>query len=183
MIAATAAVCAGFTYQGISGWDRTHGIRATVTIPAVPDVATGHIAGWAGVGEGDVWVQAGVHVRAGDGPGLYIETSTGTSRRVVEVGQARFGGRYPVEVRELARGRWSATIGGRRIVVNLPVREWRATVTGESYADEGCNTYGFRFSGLREFDGRGWRLWRRVYAVRDVGRVVRGRDSLAVEAR
>src|SRR4051812_9020353 len=57
----------GYSYAGVAGWTAVRGVAATLTAEAWPDVASGHVAAWVGVGGSgygprgtDEWIQAGL---------------------------------------------------------------------------------------------------------------------------
>src|SRR3990170_1244047 len=70
----------GYAYAGHQATYRGHGVRATLTLIRQPDVASGHVAGWVGVGgpgQGangqNAWIQAGVASMPGMDPFIYAE--------------------------------------------------------------------------------------------------------------
>src|ERR687897_1201021 len=72
----------GYTYAGRLSSTRAHGVRATLTALAQPQVADGHVAAWVGVGgvgEGpngsDAWIQIGLSAFPGSESRLYYEVT------------------------------------------------------------------------------------------------------------
>ena len=86
----------GYSYAGHQATYPGHGVRATLTLVSKPNVASGHVAGWVGVGgpgQGangeDAWIQAGVASMPGMDPFLYAEI-TREGRAGVHPRRARF---------------------------------------------------------------------------------------------
>ena len=74
----------GYSYAGHQATYTGHGVRATLTLVQRPNVASGHVAGWVGVGgpgQGpngeDAWIQAGIASMPGMDPFLYAEITRG----------------------------------------------------------------------------------------------------------
>lgn len=174
-----------------------HGVRAELRVEAAPNVESGHVAGWVGVGGfgagprgADEWIQVGVVSFEDDAVRLYYEvTRPGRPPRYVELD---IRGHAPRSIRIAVvevRGRpswWRVWINRRAIdrPVYLPGSHgaWRPTVTAESWSGEAaaCNRFGYRFDRVRVIP-RGHRSWQPAAGgalFRDPGyRIVRARDS------
>jgi hypothetical protein len=173
-LAALAALCAatpafgacgwpGYSYAGVTSTGAVTSVSATVTALQRPDVESGHVAAWVGVGGygagpggADEWIQAGVAARAGGGQVLYVEWKRpGSRRRYVEVeAGVAVGERHRVAVVELRPTIWRAYVDGRAVgrAVRLPGSHGRfaAVATAESW-DGGrpaCNRFAYRFAAL-----------------------------------
>ena len=75
---------AGYSYAGFQSANRGHGVKATLVALAKPDVRSGHVAAWVGVGGAglgpngsDQWLQVGLSAFHGTGSNLYYEVTTG----------------------------------------------------------------------------------------------------------
>jgi hypothetical protein len=154
------ATCAhGYTYAGYAGRDGSGDVSATIAAVSRPSVATGHAAGWVGVGGAHAgrgganeWLQTGLAAFPRLGLRLYVEeVSPGQARRFVDLGPAVVGRRYGFSVRETAADVWRAFIDGRAVgrPAYLPTDagSWRPVVTTESWAagSAACNRYAYRF--------------------------------------
>lgn len=172
-----ASSCAdGYTYAGRLSATRAHGVRATLTALAKPQVAAGHVAAWVGVGgvgEGpngtNAWIQIGLSAFPGSESRLYYEVARpGAAPTYFELdSQIRTGERFRVAVLEMA-GRphhWRVWVNGKP--VSAPVElsgssgKWRPIATAESWAGTGsaCNRFSYRFEGVRvaAANGGSWR--------------------------
>lgn len=171
---ATGGACGvpGYSYAGFQDAQTAHGIRATLMPLARPQVESGHVAAWVGVGGtglgaggSDAWIQIGLS-----------SFSDGVSRLYSEVNQPSIGPRYT----ELATG---VSVGARHRVVVLEVasrpgwwrvwldgtpastplylpgstRRWRPIATAETW-DGGrrvCNRFAYRFERVAVVKARG----------------------------
>jgi hypothetical protein len=176
---AGAASCGagGYSYAGLAAPAHAFGIGATVTPLADFSIATGHVAGWVGVGgpgEGpggsDEWIQAGVNAIGGiGGPNLYYEvTRPGglPTYHQIDV-HLRVGQPARVAVLEMhARPNWwRVWLNGNP--VSRPIRlagshgRWSPIATAESW-DGGsgsvCNAFLYRFHrvSIAHAPGGGW---------------------------
>ena len=75
---------AGYSYAGFQSASRGFGVRATLVALANPEVRSGHVAAWVGVGGAglgpngsDQWLQVGLSAFHGTGSNLYYEVATG----------------------------------------------------------------------------------------------------------
>src|SRR3954452_11340800 len=81
---ARAATCGAgsYAYAGVMGTASVAGVAATITSLEAPVVASGHVAGWVGVGGAgigpngaDDWLQVGLNSVPGSGNKLYYEVA------------------------------------------------------------------------------------------------------------
>jgi hypothetical protein len=174
----------GYSYAGHQAAQRSHGVRATITLTRKPSVDAGHVAGWVGVGgpgqgarDGDAWIQAGIASLRGLGTVLYAEiTREGRGREliVVEDGVA-LGHAYRVAVVELARrpGWWQVRVDGRPATPPVRMRgssgRWAPIVTAESWngGTPTCNAFGFRFERVSVLSRDSWRPFESGYRFLD----------------
>ena len=188
----------GYTYAGRLSATRAHGVRATLTALAKPEVAAGHVAAWVGVGgvgEGpngsDSWIQVGLSAFPGSDSKLYYEvTRPGAPPTYRELdASVRTGERLRVAVLEMGTRRdyWRVWLNGQPVSepVHLPRSSgrWRPIATAESWAGTGsaCNSFNYRFEGVRVSAAAGgsWRTFVGGYTFLDRGyRVIdRGRTT------
>lgn len=163
---AQVACADGYTYAGRLSATRAHGVRATLTALAKPQVAAGHVAAWVGVGgvgEGpngsDAWIQIGLSAFPGSESRLYYEiTRPGAPPTYNEVNPSvRVGERFRVAVLEMGKqpNYWRVWVNGKP--VSAPVElsgssgKWRPIATAESWAGTGsaCNGFSYRFESVR----------------------------------
>lgn len=193
---ATCGTSAGYSYAGFQHAYPARGIRATVSPLERPEVESGHVAAWVGIGGRglgaggtDAWIQIGITSFA-DGPSqLFYEVSTyGAGIRYTPLGVAA-GVRYRVAVRELAtrRGWWRAWLDGEPVSpeVHLPGSSgrWRPIATAETW-DGGrrvCNRFAYRFASVAVVTRSSWSGFVVGYRFQDPGyRVVRTTDATFV---
>jgi hypothetical protein len=188
----------GYTYAGRLSATRAHGVRATLTALAKPEVSAGHVAAWVGVGgvgEGpngsDSWIQVGLSAFPGSESSLYYEvTRPGVAPTYHQLdASVRTGERLRVAVLETAdrRNHWRVWLNGRPVSapVHLPgsTGRWRPIATAESWAGTGsaCNRFNYRFEGVRvsSAPGGSWRTFVGGHTFLDRGyRVIdRGRTT------
>jgi hypothetical protein len=154
---------AGYSYAGFQHAYPAPGIRATITTLSRPEVESGHVAAWVGIGGRglgaggtDAWIQIGVSSFS-DGPSelFYEVNSAGAGVRYTPLGVPA-GVRYRVAVRELAarRGWWQAWLDGNPVspAIHLPGSSgrWRPIATAETW-DGGrrvCNRFAYRFAAV-----------------------------------
>ena len=174
---AVACGVGGYSYAGMSSPSHAYGIAATITPLTAPDVLSGHVAGWIGVGgpgKGpggtDEWLQVGFSAFAGSaGNSLYYEVATphGTARYHQLAAGLPNGRTARVAVVEL-RGRpgvWRVWVNGRPASrpVDLPGSHGRfaPVATAESWDGNtggACNGFLYRFHGvaIAQRPGGGW---------------------------
>jgi hypothetical protein len=196
LAAATAAAVPtgadGYTYAGLQATGYAAGIQATITALRAPSLASGHVAGWIGVGGpkqgpngSDMWFQAGLAARPDEETFLYAEIAlpgrTPALIRLedhVPVGQSR-----RVAVLELRRrpGHWRIWIDGRPATapVFLPGSSgrWAPIATAESWSQgpPACHDFAFRFDrvSVRRRLGGAWTTFEPGYRFLDRHKVLR----------
>jgi hypothetical protein len=178
----------GYTYAGRLSATRAHGVRATLAALSRPQVATGHVAAWVGVGgvgEGpngsDAWIQIGLSAFPGSESRLYYEvTRPGAPPTYHEIdATVRIGERLDVAVLEMGRraNHWRVWVNGEAVSepVHLPASSgrWRPIATAESWAGNAgaCNSFSFRFEGVRVSAAAGgnWRSFVEGHRFLDTG--------------
>lgn len=178
----------GYAYAGHQATTVANGVRATITATRRPTVASGHVAGWIGVGgpnqgqNGEtMWLQTGVAGIPGMGLVVYAEiTRSGLDPVFVPLAQdVRVGQRFSLAVLEMARQpeHWRVWLDGQPVTdpIYLPgsTRQWKPIATAESNrTDPGaCNVLGFRFERVRVAGARGgsWRTFVPGYRFLDRG--------------
>jgi hypothetical protein len=153
----------GYSYAGVTSTGAVTSVAATVTPLRQPDVESGHVAAWVGVGGYgagpggvDEWIQAGIAARAGDGQVLYVEWKRpGSKRRYVEVdATVTVGERHRLAVVEVRDDVWRVFVDGRTVASAVRLRgshdRLAAVATGESWdgGQPACNRFAYRFAGL-----------------------------------
>jgi hypothetical protein len=189
--AATANACSGrdYAYAGVSGVQPAAGVSATVTVLEPPDVFSGHVAAWVGVGGAgagpageDEWIQVGFSGFPGTSfTSLYYEVALpGRAPRyeLVESGLLP-GATRRISVAEVAGRRhwWRVRVDGRPVgePVRLPSsdRQWLPMATGESWGGGAgvCNDFRYRFDKVRVTQqlGGAWRDLAQSYRFQDPG--------------
>jgi hypothetical protein len=163
----------GYSYAGVVGSAPASGVSALLTAATQPEVRTGHVAAWVGIGGrragpdgSDVWLQAGLVSYPRSGSRLYYELMLPNGRRYVELARdVPAGRRVHLAVSESARaGAWQVLVDGRSVTdaIDLPGSHasWPAIATAESWARgrQACNSYAFGFASPSErgLDG----IWR-----------------------
>ena len=198
--APAALACArGYTYAGLYSASRASGVAATLTMLEPPSIASGHVAGWVGVGGPglgahgeDEWLQVGLATFGDSSDGrLYYELARpGAAPRYTELASGiRPGERLRVAVLELpfARDSWivisPAGIAGP---FHLPRSHgaWQPIATAESYAETTrCNRHAYSFGGLQlAYADGGWRTMRRASELQDPGWRLRRHGASAFSA-
>jgi polysaccharide lyase-like protein len=189
---ATACLCAapafadtcgnpGYSYAGVVTPNATAGVRAVITAPVAPQVESGDVSGWIGVGRTSVPGKLGV-LRVGllaqtDGTmQLYYEVRRGEAwvrhpGPVVQPGERHF-----VKVARTHRhsNAWHVRIDGRQIGSSLRLAggsKWlRAVATAESW-DGGapsCNRFQYSFKKVK-VKRRGWHRVENKKLIQDPG--------------
>jgi hypothetical protein len=186
-LAPAALACArGYSYAGLYSPSKASGVAATLTMLEEPNVPSGHVAAWVGVGGPgfgphgeDEWLQVGLASFPGSAEGhLYYELAQpGYEPRYSELaGGIRPGERQRVALLELpfAHDSWvvvsSAGVAGP-FYLPRSHRAWEPIATAESYsAGAACNRYAYRFGGVQLASGNGsWRALRHGRKLQDPG--------------
>ena len=187
---------AGYSYAGFQAVSPAHGIRADIVALGSPQVESGHVAAWVGVGGpgqgaggSDAWIQVGLASFQGSENRVYFEVNRpGVGPRYTEVrSHVAPGSRHRLAVLEVFRhpGWWKVWVDGAAVSqsVYLPGSSgrWRPIATAETW-DGGrrvCNLFSYRFGSV-SVAGRGgaWHHFRSGYRFQDPGyRVVSSRTG------
>lgn len=154
----------GYNYSGEIGTQPVSAVSATISETAEPEVAGGHVNGWAGVNNLAIteWLQAGIEQTPNQpGSHIYYESKIpGEPSRFVELGAVGINQTVKVEIKEDVRNpnRWLLYINGREIPTGfiLPGSQSQLIpqITGESLEGQNntCNTFQFRFDQIKLFD-------------------------------
>jgi hypothetical protein len=162
LAAAGACGASDYSYAGIQGPRRAHGVSATLTPISSPHVFAGHVAAWVGLGWAgagpdaqDEWIQAGMASEAGDNVvHVYYEiVKPGAPYSYVELGEVSPGESHGLSVLELKNqpGWWRVWVDGKPAIdpVFLPGSHgaWEPVATAESWNGGvgACNQLQFRF--------------------------------------
>jgi hypothetical protein len=151
-----------YSYAGLANSAAGHGVRATLTATARPDVEWGHVAGWVGVGGPglgpngeDAWIQVGLSGFPGSTSKLYFEvTEPGSPPRYTELdAEVAVGESRRLAVLEMVSRPdwWRVWVDG--VPVSQPVYlpgshgKWMPIATAESWngGRESCNRFQYRF--------------------------------------
>jgi len=174
---------AGYSYAGFQSASRGFGVRATLMALANPEVRSGHVAAWVGLGGAglgpngsDQWLQVGLSAFHGTGSNLYYEVATGGAEpRYHEIDSTVSSGeRQRVAVLELATrpNWWRVWVNDKP--VSKPIHlsgssgRYQPIATAETW-DGGapvCNRFAYRFAGLAVAAARGGSWHRFVQAHR-----------------
>jgi hypothetical protein len=192
---------AGYSYAGFQATTPAHGVRADIVALGTPQVESGHVAAWVGVGGpgqgaggSDAWIQVGFASFDGTGSRLYFEVNRpGIGPRFTQVqGHVAPGSRHRVAVLEVFGhpGWWKVWADGAVVSQSffLPGSSgrWRPIATAETW-DGGrrvCNLFSYRF-GHVTVAGRGgaWRRFHSGYRFQDPGyRVLGSRNGFLARA-
>jgi hypothetical protein len=177
-----------YSYAGLQGLRRSHGVRATLTPLAAPHVVAGHVAAWVGVGWAgggpngeDEWIQTGLASEPEyAAPRLYYEIVTpGAPYRYQELGDVAPGQSHRLSVLEMEyrRGWWRVWLDGKPVTepVFLPKSHgaWEPVATAESWNGGvgACNQLAFRFEkvGWAQHAGGWWHSLAGGYRFADPG--------------
>jgi len=183
----------GYAYAGLGASHRAYGVAAWLQAVAAPNVLSGHVAGWVGVGGpgagpngSDEWLQVGFSAFPG----------ASTSSLYYEVAQPRQAPQYHevalgvpagsihkvavVEIRS-RRSWWSVFVDDRAIAepVYLPSSHgaWRPMATTETWGAGSfvCNRFSYRFGSVSVATrpGGGWQRLRSHYTFQNHGYRIR----------
>ena len=191
----------GYSYAGFQSASRSHGVRATLVALTKPQVRSGHVAAWVGVGGvglgpngSDQWLQVGLSAFQGTGSNLYYEVTTGGAAPRYHELAARVapGRRQRVAVLEVAKRPdwWRVWLNGRAVSkpIHLPGSSGRfqPIATAETW-DGGtrvCNRFRYRFEQLAVAGAPGgsWRPFVNAHRFEDRGyRVTAARSSFVAQ--
>ena len=195
---ASRSVCGypGYSYAGFQSATPAYGVAGRVTARSAPDVQSGHVAAWVGVGGSgmgpggtDEWVQVGIAGHGDGGQELYYEYARPgmTDALYVSLGRVAVGEPHDVAVQERATqpGAWRVRVDGRPVgpLIVLPASHgaWRPIATAETWDGgiRGCNRYSYAFSNLAiaTKPGGGWQPFSLAHPMQDPGFAVSARPS------
>lgn len=152
-----------YSYAGIQGAHRVSGVTATIGLQRAPEVSSGHVMAWVGVGgqgEGpggtDEWLQVGISAFPGTAPAIYYEVQKpGAHARYVGVrGLLAAGARHRVGVRETRANQWRVYVDGTAASPELRLPgshgRWFADAEAESWngGHTACNRFDFSFGDI-----------------------------------
>jgi polysaccharide lyase-like protein len=181
----------GYSYAGVVTPKRTAGVRAAITAPVAPQVESGDVSGWIGVGRVGVpgkrgILRVGLLGQADDTMQLYYEVRRDGSwiRHLGPVVQP--GERHFVKIVRSRKNptRWRVLIDGSTVGPSMKLGNgWkglRAVATAESW-DGGapsCNRFQYAFGQVNVKRGRGWRRTDTRKLIQDPGyKVVKQKNS------
>jgi hypothetical protein len=163
---ASACGSSEFAYAGFQADNTAHGVRATVTPLATPDMSDGHVAGWIGVGGVDAgpggkaeWLQTGL---ASFAPSntiyLYYELTVAGKTSYHELKtDVQPGEKHDLAVLEMRKHNswWRVWVDGKPVsrAIHLPASHghWYPQAIGENWngGTGTCNTYAYKFANVR----------------------------------
>lgn len=177
-----------YSYAGLQGVKRAHGVRGTLVPLSAPDVKAGHVAGWVGVGWAgggpngrDEWIQTGMVDQQGYTKArIYYEiVAPGAPYRYAEIADAEVGQRHRLAVLEEQAhpNWWRVWVDGKPVTAGIYLpkshRGWEPVATAESWnGDVGaCNLLSFRFEdvGWATHAGGSWSALNGGYLFADPG--------------
>jgi hypothetical protein len=166
-----------YSYAGLQGVQKSHGVAATLTPLAAPRVTAGHVAAWVGVGWAgggphgqDEWIQTGMVAEAGYTTSkIYYEiVAPHAPYRYGEIADAAVGQRHRLAVLEMEHhpNWWRVWVDGKAITpgIFLPQSHgaWEPVATAESWNGDvhACNALSYRFENLAwSMRAGGWWHW------------------------
>lgn len=183
----------GYAYAGLGSSSRAYGVAAYLKAAATPEVLSGHVAGWVGVGGPgsgpngtDEWIQVGLSALPGSSASsLYYEVARPNATPLyheiasgLPVGTTR-----KIAVLELAgrRSWWRVFVDDRAVgePVFLPGSHgaWKPLATTETWGAGSfvCNRFSYRFGSVAVATrpGGGWQRLSRHFTFQDHGYRVR----------
>jgi hypothetical protein len=178
-----------FSYAGLQSKNKAHGVSATITPLAAPNVADGHVGGWIGVGGVDEgpggtaeWLQAGFASFAPDSSiRLYYEvTIAGKDPHYYELAaDVQPGEKHKIAVLEMQKHNswWRVWVDGQPVTkpIHLPGSHgvWYPQALAENWngGTGTCNTYAYKFTDVRlaKTNGGVWQTLKRRSLFEDAG--------------
>jgi hypothetical protein len=179
----------GYAYAGLGASHRAYGVATWLQTAAPPQVLSGHVAGWVGVGGpgagpggSDEWIQVGSSAFPGSPTSsLYYEVARphqAPEYHEVAAGLPA-GSVHKVAVAELRTRRnwWRVSVDDRAVgdPVYLPGSHgaWRPLATTETWGAGSfvCNRFSYRFGSVSVATrpGGGWQQLTRHYTFQDHG--------------
>jgi hypothetical protein len=187
--AKTACGSSGYAYAGLGSSSRAFGVATNLQTAATPEVLSGHVAGWVGVGGPgsgpngtDEWIQVGFSAFPGSSASsLYYEVARPNATPLyheiasgLPVGTTR-----KVAVLELAgrRGWWRVFVEDHAVgeAVFLPGSHgaWKPLATTETWGAGSfvCNRFSYRFGSVAVATrpGGGWQRLSRHFTFQNHG--------------
>jgi hypothetical protein len=178
-----------FSYAGLQSENTAHGVSATITPLATPNVSDGHVGGWIGVGgteEGPngtaEWLQVGLASFAPENSiRLYYEvTVSGKQPHYHELdADVQPGEKHKVTVLEMKKHNswWRVWVDNKPVTkpIRLPGSHgnWYPQALAENWngGTGTCNTYAYRFSNVKlaRTNGGVWQNLKHRYLFEDAG--------------
>jgi hypothetical protein len=192
-MAQAACGSSGYAYAGLGASQRAYGVAAWLQAVAAPEVLSGHVAGWVGVGGpgagpngSDEWLQVGFSAFPGTSTSsLYYEVAQPhQAPKYHEVALGVLAGSiHKVAVVELGSRRswWRVFVDDRAVgePVYLPASHgaWRPMATTETWGAGSfvCNRFSYRFGSVSVATrpGGGWQRLRSHYTFQNHGYRIR----------
>jgi hypothetical protein len=183
----------GYAYAGLGASSRAYGVAAHLQTVATPEVMSGHVAGWVGVGGPgsgpngtNEWIQVGFSAFPGSPfSSLYYEVArpNGAPQYHEIASDLPPGSERKVAVLELAgrRAWWRVFVDDRAVSepVFLPGSHgaWRPLATTETWGAGSfvCNRFSYRFGSVAVATrpGGGWQRLTRHYTFQNHGYRIR----------
>ena len=192
-LAKAACGSSGYAYAGLGASNRAYGVATNLQTVGTPQVLSGHVAGWVGVGGPgsgpngtNEWIQVGFSAFPGNSlSSLYYEVARPNGApqyHEIESGLPA-GTARKVAVLELAgrRGWWRVFVDDRAVgeAVYLPGSHgaWRPLATTETWGAGSfvCNRFSYRFGSvaIATRPGGGWQRLTRHYTFQNHGYKIR----------
>jgi hypothetical protein len=182
----------GYAYAGLGASHRAYGVATWLQSVATPEVLSGHVAGWVGVGGPgagpngtDEWIQVGFSAFPGGSTSLYYEVALphqAPQYHEVAAGLPA-GSTHKVAVVELRTRRswWSVVVDNHAVgdPVYLPASHgaWRPLATTETWGAGSfvCNRFSYRFGSVSVATrpGGGWQRLKSHYTFQNHGYRIR----------
>jgi len=183
----------GYAYAGLGSSNRAYGVATHLQTVGTPQVLSGHVAGWVGVGGPgsgpngtNEWIQVGFSAFPGSSfSSLYYEVAqpNGVPQYHEIASGLPAGTTRKVAVLELAgrRGWWRVFVDDRAVgeAVYLPGSHgaWRPLATTETWGAGSfvCNRFSYRFGSVAVATrpGGGWQRLTRHYTFQNHGYRIR----------
>lgn len=188
-LAEAACGSSGYAYAGLGASSRAYGVATNLQTLGTPQVLSGHVAGWVGVGGPgsgpngtNEWIQVGFSAFPGNAlSSLYYEVARPNAvPQYHEIESSLLPGTArKVAVLELAgrRGWWRVFVDDRAVgeAVYLPGSHgaWRPLATTETWGAGSfvCNRFSYRFGSVAVATrpGGGWQRLTRHYTFQNHG--------------
>jgi hypothetical protein len=196
-----AATCgdSGYSYAGITSLSTGSGVSAAITSLTAPQVSSGHVAAWVGVGGAGLgpngtneWLQVGISALPGQSSSLYYELALPNKdpQYVTIASDLKIGRSYKIAVLESSTkpGWWRVWVNGSPVTKAIHLLDshnaWRPVATTESW-DGGvpaCNAFNYRFSDVAVASASGASAPMQSQVLNAPGYVVSDRTSTGFDA-